>query len=47
MTYALGRGLDIADEETIDSITDHLAQTDYGLQTLVEQIILSREFQTN
>lgn len=47
MTYALGRGLDIADEETIDSITDHFAQQDHGLQTLIEQIILSREFQTN
>ena len=47
MTYALGRGLDIADDDTIDSMTKHLTQQDRGLQTLVEQIVLSREFQTN
>lgn len=47
MTYAIGRGLDIADEETIDSIRDNLGQQNHGLQTLVEQIVLSREFQTN
>ena len=47
MTYALGRGLDISDDDTIDSISKHLTQEDRGLQTLVEQIVLSREFQTN
>jgi len=47
MTYAIGRGLDIADEETIDSIRDNLGQQNHGLQTLVQQIVLSREFQTN
>jgi hypothetical protein len=47
MTYALGRGLDIADDDTIDSMTKHLTQQDRGLQTLVEQIVLSSEFQTN
>jgi hypothetical protein len=47
MTYALGRGLDIADDDTIDSIVNNLKQQNHGLQALVEQIVLSREFQTN
>jgi hypothetical protein len=47
MTYALGRGLDIADDDTIDSMVGDLKQQDHGLRTLLEQIILSHEFQTN
>ncbi len=47
LTYALGRGLDIADEETMDSITEYLKREDSGLKTLVEQIVLSRAFHAN
>lgn len=47
MMYALGRELDIADDETIDSIVEHLEKHDRGLATLVEQIVLSRAFLTN
>ncbi len=47
MTYAIGRGLDFADDEAIDSIADALEQHDLGLHTLVEQIVLSDAFHTN
>jgi len=47
MTYALGRGLDFADEPTIDRITKQLDVDGNRLQSLVEQIVLSKAFQTN
>ncbi|MCP4511444.1 MAG: DUF1592 domain-containing protein [Fuerstiella sp.] len=47
MVYALGRGLDISDDNTIDSMAAKLKQHGHGLHTLVENIILSREFRTN
>ncbi len=47
LTYALGRGLDITDDETIDSITKELERKNHGLKTLVEQIVLSDAFHKN
>jgi hypothetical protein len=47
MTYALGRGLDFTDDETIDSIVDELQQNGLGLQSLVEEIVLSDAFHRN
>jgi hypothetical protein len=47
MTYALGRGLDFSDDETIDSITQDLQRHDQRLKTLVQQIVLSDAFHTN
>ena len=46
-TYALGRGLDFADEEAIDTITANLEAHNDGLRSLVEQIVLSDAFHTN
>lgn len=47
MTYALGRGLDFTDDETIDTIAENVRRQDQGLKTLVEQIVLSDAFHTN
>ena len=47
MMYALGRELDIADDETIDSIVEQLERQDRGLGTLVEQIVLAPAFLAN
>ena len=47
MTYALGRGLDFADDDRIDSMTENIKRQDHGLKALVEQIVLSDAFHTN
>lgn len=47
LTYGLGRGLDIADDETIDSIIGKIKKRNHHLKTLVEQIVLSDTFHTN
>ena len=47
MTYSLGRGLDFADEETLDSIVENIKHHDNGLRTLLEEIVLSEAFHTN
>lgn len=44
LTYALGRGLGIADRCTISSMVDGLAEDDYRFAALVESIVTSDPF---
>lgn len=45
LTYALGRGLDAYDHETVEEITNTLASDSYRIQTLILGIVESRAFQ--
>ena len=44
LTYALGRGLESYDRPAVRTITDRLAASGYGLQTLVREIVRSLPF---
>jgi mono/diheme cytochrome c family protein len=44
--YALGRGLQLSDEATIEKLTDDLAANGYKLGTLIEGIVQSPQFLT-
>ena len=44
LTYALGRGLGVADRCTISSIVDNLAKDDYRFATLIKSIVTSPPF---
>ena len=46
MTYALGRTIGFTDQEVVEQIVELTAKGDYGLQTLVKQIIISPSFLT-
>ncbi|HSU68151.1 MAG TPA: DUF1588 domain-containing protein, partial [Tepidisphaeraceae bacterium] len=46
MTYATGAGITFADRPAIQEILDRARPHDYGLRTLVHQIVQSRLFQT-
>lgn len=46
LTYALGRGLTAEDKPTVRNITQRLAASGYGLQTLVLEIVRSFPFQS-
>ncbi len=46
LTYALGRGLERYDRRTVADITRRLAASDYGLQTLVVEVVRSLPFQS-
>lgn len=46
LTYALGRGLERYDRRTVTDITKHLAASDYGMQTLVGEVVKSLPFQS-
>jgi hypothetical protein len=46
LTYALGRGLERYDRRTILEITDRVAESGYGLQTLVSEVVRSLPFQS-
>ena len=39
LTYALGRGLQRYDRPTVRDITKKLADSDYGFQTLVREVM--------
>lgn len=45
MTYALGRGVESGDRETVDGITSRLAVDGYRMGMLVEEIVKSKPFQ--
>jgi len=42
--YATGRGHRFSDREIIDSIVSGARQSDYGIRTLIERVVLSRLF---
>jgi mono/diheme cytochrome c family protein len=46
LTYALGRGLQRYDKPTVRAITQRLAASGYGLQTLVHEVVRSLPFQS-
>lgn len=44
LTYALGRGLGVADRCTVSSIVNHLADDNYRFATLIKSIVTSTPF---
>ena len=44
MTYALGRSLELGDEETVDDLTARFIASDYRLQQLITMIVTSEPF---
>jgi hypothetical protein len=46
LTYALGRGLEPYDKPTVRAITQKLAGSRAGLQTLVREIVRSLPFRS-
>ena len=44
LTYALGRSLELTDEETIDELTADFVAHDFQLHHLVQQVVTSRAF---
>ncbi len=44
MTYALGRTVGFTDQETIEDITAKTAEQNYGMKSLVHNIVLSKAF---
>ncbi len=46
MTYALGRSLELTDEEAIDQLTADFIQHDYQLHRLVQEVVVSDSFLT-
>lgn len=46
LTYGTGAPIRFADREDVDKIVARAADNDYGLRTLIEEVTLSRTFQT-
>ena len=46
LTYALGRGLELADQPTVDQLTDEFESQDHQLGALIAAIVSSEAFQT-
>jgi mono/diheme cytochrome c family protein len=46
MAYALGRSLEWTDRPSVDSLSRQFAQSDYRLRSLIEEIVLSKNFRT-
>jgi len=46
VTYALGRRLELSDQQTIDDLTESLSAEDYRLRPLIFRIVSSELFQT-
>src|SRR5262249_35897779 len=46
LTYSLGRGVERYDKRTVQGITTKLADSGYGFQTLVREVIQSLPFQS-
>ncbi len=46
LTYALGRSLELTDEEAVDKLTEDLISHDYQLHRLVQEVVASDAFLT-
>lgn len=46
LTYAVGRKLELGDQETIDELTDKFASDDYRLRGLIHKVVTSTPFLT-
>ncbi|HBJ35368.1 MAG TPA: hypothetical protein DDZ51_11580, partial [Planctomycetaceae bacterium] len=46
LTYALGRRLELSDQEAIDQLTAQFAADDYPMRRLIHQVVFSSPFQT-
>ena len=44
LTYALGRGLDLGDRKTIETLTKDLKSSGYKMSKLIVQIVKSEPF---
>jgi len=44
--YALGRQLEFSDKPMLDNLAEHFEQQDFRIGTLIDQIVMSREFHT-
>jgi hypothetical protein len=44
LTYALGRGLGVADRCAVSSIVNNLTEDDYRFATLIKSIVTSQPF---
>ncbi len=45
LTYALGRGIELSDRETVNTIVQNLAGNGYRFPTLIRDIVMSQPFQ--
>ena len=46
MTYALGRSMELTDEDAIDQLTADFIEHDYQLHRLVQEVAASNAFLT-
>ena len=46
LTYALGRSLEVTDQPTIEDLTTKFVRDNYRIDLLIQQIVLSKPFQT-
>jgi hypothetical protein len=46
LAYACGRRMEALDQPEIARLTGELKKRDYGMRTLVEQVVLSGSFQS-
>jgi len=46
LTYALGRRLELSDEDAIDDLTSQFASNDFNLKQLIQSIVVSEPFRT-
>jgi hypothetical protein len=46
LTYALGRGLNVSDRCTVNSLVEHVAQNEFRISSLVKSIVTSPPFTT-
>lgn len=46
MAYALGRSLELGDQDTVEELAATFIESDYRLQSLVHLIVMSREFRS-
>ena len=44
--YALGRNLELTDQELVDDLTKEFAKSGYKMQTLISEIIASSAFRS-
>ena len=46
LTYAMGRRLERADQNAVSAISDQVLQKDLGMRDLINELVLSRPFNT-
>ena len=46
LTYAMGRRLERADQEAVSTISNQVLQKDLGMRDLINELVLSRPFNT-